>query len=77
MDGAAVMYEVTIHALTMPPSPMFRRCFTHPVLAEEYADWARAILPCHVRTQVRPLNITFPPQAFLDCTMIGKAEARI
>ncbi len=45
------MIRVTLYALTMPPSPMLYREFSHRVLAVEWAAWARANLPCHARIE--------------------------
>lgn len=42
------MIRVTIYSLTTPLTPMLYRDFTVPVLAELWATWARATLPCVV-----------------------------
>jgi len=43
------MTVVTILALTMPPSPMFRREFARAIDADDYEAFWRKIGCCHIR----------------------------
>jgi hypothetical protein len=43
------MIVITVYALTMPPSPMFRREFERPIEANDYASFWRQLGCCHVK----------------------------
>lgn len=43
------MFVVTVFALTMPPSPLFRREFEREIDALDYEAMWRKLGACHVR----------------------------
>lgn len=45
------MTVITVFALTMPPSPMFRREFERRVDADDYAAFWRRLGSCHLKIE--------------------------
>lgn len=45
------MIVVTVFALTLPPSPMFRRVFDRAVDADDYVAFWRRLGSCHLKRE--------------------------